>query len=75
MPLCTMLTYGVEWGWLLTSLGSPWVAQRVCPMPQWAAGRPAAVASSSRARRAVSRPLLLMTRMPPPTDRASPAES
>ena len=34
MPLWTMLTRGVEWGWLFTSLGSPWVAQRVCPMPQ-----------------------------------------
>ena len=39
MPLWTMLTRGVEWGWLLTSLGSPWVAQRVCPMPQKLSGR------------------------------------
>lgn len=24
-----------RWGWLLTSLGTPWVAQRVCAIPTW----------------------------------------
>ena len=35
MPLCTThhLAGEATWGWALRSLGSPWVAQRVCPMP------------------------------------------
>ena len=35
MPLCTTATrpFWPRWGWALTSLGAPWVAQRVCPMP------------------------------------------
>ncbi|MEJ2598052.1 MAG: hypothetical protein P8Z00_06935, partial [Anaerolineales bacterium] len=35
MPLCTTTTSPVmpRWGWALRALGSPWVAQRVWPMP------------------------------------------
>ena len=35
IPLCTsaMRPVGSVWGWALTSLGTPWVAQRVWPMP------------------------------------------
>jgi hypothetical protein len=35
MPLCTTTTSPVMpiCGWALRALGSPWVAQRVCPMP------------------------------------------
>ena len=33
MPLWTMATRSVAWGWALVSLGAPWVAQRVWPMP------------------------------------------
>lgn len=36
IPLCTPTTLrsSLQWGWALVSLGSPWVAQRVCPTPQ-----------------------------------------
>ncbi len=33
MPLWTTAMGPAEWGWALTSLGRPWVAQRVWPMP------------------------------------------
>ena len=33
MPLWTTATGPAEWGWAFCSLGRPWVAQRVCPMP------------------------------------------
>ena len=35
MPFCTTTTSPAleQWGWALRSLGSPCVAQRVCPMP------------------------------------------
>ena len=33
MPLCTTAMRPATWGWALVSLGRPWVAQRVCPMP------------------------------------------
>ena len=34
MPLCTMASPSLEMcGWALRSLGTPWVAQRVCAMP------------------------------------------
>ena len=33
MPLCTTATLSVACGWALFSLGRPWVAQRVWPMP------------------------------------------
>ena len=35
MPLCTTATLSVACGWALFSVGLPWVAQRVCPMPVW----------------------------------------
>ena len=35
MPLWTtaILPFWLTWGWEFTSLGAPWVAQRVWPMP------------------------------------------
>ena len=36
-----------SWGWALARLGGPWVAQRVCAIPQPPAGRPPSRASSS----------------------------
>ena len=33
MPLCTTASRAVAWGWALFSVGRPWVAQRVWPMP------------------------------------------
>ena len=33
MPLCTTDTSSVMCGWALASIGLPWVAQRVWPMP------------------------------------------
>ena len=68
-----MLTRGVECGWLFTSLGSPWVAHRVCPMPQElsAQGLYGQFAGAGHS----SLPLLLTTRMPPSWASATPAES
>ena len=37
MPLWTTATRSVACGWALFSVGLPWVAQRVCPMPVWPA--------------------------------------
>ena len=33
MPLCTTASRSVACGWALLSVGRPWVAQRVWPMP------------------------------------------
>ena len=33
IPLCTTASLSVAWGWALFSVGRPWVAQRVWPMP------------------------------------------
>ncbi len=33
MPLCTTASFSVAWGCALFSVGLPWVAQRVWPMP------------------------------------------
>ena len=33
MPLCTTASRSVACGWALLSVGLPWVAQRVWPMP------------------------------------------
>src|SRR5215510_13209767 len=33
MPLCTTETSSVMWGWAFASVGLPWVAQRVWPIP------------------------------------------
>src|SRR5213076_3599435 len=35
MPLWTTVSTPVQsgWGWAFVSLGRPWVAQRVCPIP------------------------------------------
>ena len=37
MPLWTTATLSVACGWALFSVGLPWVAQRVWPMPVWPA--------------------------------------
>ena len=42
MPLCTTASRSVACGWALLSVGLPWVAQRVWPMPICAAERLAA---------------------------------
>ena len=48
MPLCTSATRPCRpgCGWALTSLGAPWVAHRVCPMPVVDAGSGVARAPS-----------------------------
>ena len=73
MPLCTTATFsaGGMSGCALTSLGTPWVAQRVWPMPTLpltgrAATRRSSAASLPAARRSSNEPLASV---------ASPAES
>ena len=71
IPLCTIAMGPQTCGCALTSLGSPWVAQRVWPMP----GLPLKRAGSPAARSA-TRPLVLCTRISPDRLRtAIPAES
>ena len=50
MPLCTSATRpsGPRCGCALTSLGAPWVAQRVCPMPVVDAGSGCSASAFSR---------------------------
>jgi len=61
MPLCTtaMRSAASRWGCALMSLGSPCVAQRVCPMPVVPLKRAGTVAA-----RSATRPLVLRTLMP-----------
>ena len=63
----------LTWGWALVWLGAPWVAQRVCPMPQApASARPLSVFSA----RLRSLPVALTTSASlSPSRTASPAES
>ena len=71
MPLCTIAIGPQTCGCAFTSLGSPCVAHRVCPMPGLPLNR-----AGSPAARSATRPLVLCTRISP--DRlstASPAES
>ncbi len=73
IPLCTTATWPAasRCGWAFSSLGAPWVAQRVCAMPVVPANRLGSRSSSSR-----TRPLALTVLMAP--DRpltATPAES
>ena len=72
MPLCTtaMRCAASTCGWAFSSVGSPWVAQRVCPMP----GEPLNGAGRSAARSA-TRPFALRTLSPTGVQTATPAES
>ena len=74
MPLWTTanLPLWLRWGWALTSLGSPWVAQRVCPMPR-VPGRSAPSWLISRS--TWTRPFFLQTRSTPSPHTAIPVES
>ena len=74
MPLCTMAKRPSfeRWGWALTSVGAPWVAQRVCPMPiRPGTAAPFSVFSQSLA----IRPLTFSTRILSASITAMPAES
>ena len=75
MPLCTATTFmsSLQWGWALISLGSPWVAQRVWPMPQLPGrARPPFIFSE----RTFSRPLAFTSCTgASPSRVATPAES
>ena len=78
IPLCTSATRRPKprCGCALTSLGAPWVAQRVCPMPVVDAGSGASAIAFSRL---ASLPAFLATAMAQPvvasTTSAIPAES
>ena len=60
-----------QWGWALRSDGTPWVAQRVWPIP----ARPRSGASSRRATSRSSLPSAFETATPPLWATATPAES
>ena len=72
MPLCTTAIEpsALTCGWALASVGAPWVAHRVCPMPSLPPGRFGSTASSW-----ASLPAALCTRTAPPETRPMPAES
>ncbi len=74
MPLCTIATRPVapRCGWALTSLGAPWVAQRVCPMPIVEGGSGSASTTFSRL---ASLPAFLRVTSAPSSTSAMPAES
>ena len=59
------------WGWALISVGAPWVAQRVWPIPIV----PAVGSDSTSASSSESRPGSLEIRSPRPLMMARPAES
>src|SRR5579885_925956 len=58
------------WGWALRSVGPPWVAQRVCPIPVEARGAPPTAPTS-----AASLPARRRTHTRSPSTRATPDES
>lgn len=62
----------VEVGWALVSVGPPWVAHRVCPIPvdPLGSGRP-----TSSFSRLTSFPAFLAAASPPSASTATPAES
>ena len=69
MPLCTIATLRAPsvWGWALTSFTSPWVAQRVCPIPDSPsipAGRMARRSLILPLRLCISKELSRLTQMP-----------
>ena len=74
MPLCTtaMVPAAFVWGWAFLSLGAPWVAHLVCPMPEQP-GRvsPPLVMFS----RTFSLPMAFFVRSFSPSKIAIPAES
>ena len=74
MPLWTtaILPLWLTWGWALISFGSPWVAQRVWPMPT-VPGRSAP--SCVRSLSTCSRPRDFSTRSVPAPQTAMPVES
>ncbi len=74
MPLWMTATVPVQstWGWALRSLGAPWVAQRVWPMPVVAG---AIGLSSSSASRLPSLPAFFAVASFPSASIATPAES
>ncbi len=74
IPLCTTATrpFWPRWGWALVSLGAPWVAQRVCPMPVVDGG---SGVSSMDFSRLASLPARLSETIEPLSTRAMPAES
>ena len=73
MPFMTTCTRpeASSWGWQFSSVTRPWVAQRVCAMPLWAAG----AAPFTRSRRAFSGPTARVVYVPPSWSSVSPAES
>jgi hypothetical protein len=72
MPLWITATWpeASSWGWALPSVGSPWVAQRVWPMPTEPDSR-----LGSDATRSSTRPARRWTRSPEGPITATPAES
>ena len=74
MPLCTSATRPdrPRCGCALTSLGAPWVAQRVCPMPVVESGSGESATAFSRF---ASFPARLRQAIEPPSTSAIPAES
>jgi hypothetical protein len=59
-------------GWALRSVGPPWVAHRVCPMPMV---EPGSGCSASCFSRLASLPAFLAVAIPPSVRTATPAES
>jgi hypothetical protein len=74
IPLCTTATApsAETCGCALRSVGPPWVAQRVCPMPTVAAGRGLSASAFSRL---ASLPARFEVASSPSTRTATPAES
>ena len=72
MPLCTTAIdpSALTWGCALASLGAPWVAHRVCPMPIFPPSRFGSAAWSL-----ASFPSFLYTRNARRETSATPAES
>ena len=71
MPLCTTATPPYRCGWAFSSVGRPWVAQRVWPMPVL----PETGSAFSRSTRFWSFPLLRRMSSPAGPTAATPAES
>ncbi len=71
MPLCTSATRPVapRWGWALASVGAPWVAQRVCPIPVVDGGSGSSASAFSRL---ASLPARLRHAMPAVGDQGDP---
>ena len=66
-----------RWGWALSTVGCPWVAQRVCPIPAEATGGPRPAVRCAPASSATERvPSAARTRqISPSATSATPAES